>query len=194
MAYCCGGNMKAADIAEKLCDSVAASLLGKKQGSFTRISSTVQAAMEEALLRILTPKRSVDILRDVHQAKEQGRPYVIVFVGVNGVGKSTNLAKVAYWLVQHDVSVMMAACDTFRSGAVEQLRTHARRLQIPIFEKGYEKDPAMVAKEAIREAVRTQQDVVLVDTAGRMQVQLVCLRLSFSHTVCTVTLEPFFRK
>jgi signal recognition particle receptor subunit alpha len=159
----------AADIAEKLCDSVAASLLGKKQGSFTRISSTVQAAMEEALLRILTPKRSVDILRDVHQAKEQGRPYVIVFVGVNGVGKSTNLAKVAYWLVQHDVSVMMAACDTFRSGAVEQLRTHARRLQIPIFEKGYEKDPAMVAKEAIREAVRTQQDVVLVDTAGRMQ-------------------------
>ncbi len=50
--------------------------------------------MEEALLRILTPKRSVDILRDVHQAKEQGRPYVIVFVGVNGVGKSTNLAKV----------------------------------------------------------------------------------------------------
>jgi signal recognition particle GTPase len=52
----------------------------------------------------------------------------------------------------------------------------------------------MVAKEAIREAVRTQQDVVLVDTAGRMQVQLACLRLSFSHIVCTVTLEPFFRK
>ena len=50
--------------------------------------------MEEALLRILTPKRSIDILRDVHAAKEQGKPYVIVFVGVNGVGKSTNLAKV----------------------------------------------------------------------------------------------------
>lgn len=50
--------------------------------------------MEEALLRILTPKKSVDILRNVHAAKEQGRPYVIVFVGVNGVGKSTNLAKV----------------------------------------------------------------------------------------------------
>jgi len=52
----------------------------------------------------------------------------------------------------------------------------------------------MVAKEAIREAVRTQQDVVLVDTAGRMQVQLACLRLRFSHTVYTVTLEPFLRK
>lgn len=159
----------AEEIAEKLCESVAASLEGKKLGSFTRISSTVQAAMEDALIRILTPRRSIDILRDVHAAKEQGKPYVVVFVGVNGVGKSTNLAKVAYWLLQHDVSVMMAACDTFRSGAVEQLRTHARRLQIPIFEKGYEKDPAIVAKEAIQEASRNGSDVVLVDTAGRMQ-------------------------
>ncbi|KNA25056.1 hypothetical protein SOVF_010110 [Spinacia oleracea] len=159
----------AEEIAEKLCESVATSLEGKKLGSFTRISSTVQAAMEDALVRILTPKRSIDILRDVHAAKEQGKPYVVVFVGVNGVGKSTNLAKVAYWLLQHKVSVMMAACDTFRSGAVEQLRTHARRLQIPIFEKGYEKDPAIVAKEAIQEATRNGSDVVLVDTAGRMQ-------------------------
>lgn len=159
----------AEEIAEKLCESVAASLEGKKQASFTRISSIVQAAMEDALVRILTPKRSIDILRDVHTAKEQRKPYVVVFVGVNGVGKSTNLAKVAYWLLQHKVSVMMAACDTFRSGAVEQLRTHARRLQIPIFEKGYEKDPAVVAKEAIQEATRNGCDVVLVDTAGRMQ-------------------------
>ncbi|KAF8393018.1 hypothetical protein HHK36_021259 [Tetracentron sinense] len=159
----------AEEIAEKLCESVAASLEGKKMASFTRISSTVQAAMEAALVRILTPRRSIDILRDVHAAKEQGKPYVVVFVGVNGVGKSTNLAKVAYWLLQHNISVMMAACDTFRSGAVEQLRTHARRLQIPIFEKGYEKDPAIVAKEAIQEATHNGSDVVLVDTAGRMQ-------------------------
>lgn len=159
----------AEEIAEKLCESVAASLEGKKLASFTRISSTVQTAMEEALVRILTPRRSIDILRDVHASREQRKPYVVVFVGVNGVGKSTNLAKVAYWLLQHKVNVMMAACDTFRSGAVEQLRTHARRLQIPIFEKGYEKDPAVVAKEAIQEAHRNGADVVLVDTAGRMQ-------------------------
>ncbi|XP_071698165.1 uncharacterized protein [Rutidosis leptorrhynchoides] len=159
----------AEEIAEKLCESVAISLEGKKLASFTRISSAVQSAMEDALVRILTPRRSIDILRDVHVAKEQHKPYVVVFVGVNGVGKSTNLAKVAYWLQQHDINVMMAACDTFRSGAVEQLRTHARRLQIPIFEKGYEKDPAIVAKEAIQEASRNGSDVVLVDTAGRMQ-------------------------
>ncbi|KAK1610612.1 hypothetical protein QYE76_034285 [Lolium multiflorum] len=159
----------AEEIAEKLCESVAASLVGKQLGSFTRVSSSVQAAMEDALVRILTPRRSIDVLRDVHAAKQRGAPYVIVFVGVNGVGKSTNLAKVAYWLRQHDLSVMLAACDTFRSGAVEQLRTHARRLQIPIFEKGYERDPAVVAKGAIQEAARNKTDVVLVDTAGRMQ-------------------------
>ncbi|KAF9622709.1 hypothetical protein IFM89_032889 [Coptis chinensis] len=153
----------AEEIAEKLCESVAASLEGKNLGSFTRISSTIQTAMEEALVHILTPKRSIDILRDVHVSKEQGKPYVIVFIGVNVVGKSTNLAK------EHNVSVMMAACDTFRSGAVEQLRTHARKLNIPIFEKGYDKDPAVVAKEAIQEATRNGSDVVLVDTAGCMQ-------------------------
>jgi signal recognition particle receptor subunit alpha len=124
----------------------------------------LQTAMEEALLRILTPRRSIDILRDVQSAKERARPYVIVFVGVNGVGKSTNLAKVcfsvhhmfmikkksflgldvnpfpyafetaqvAYWLLQHNFSVTLSACDTFRSGAAEQLRTHARRLQVVI--------------------------------------------------------------
>ena len=116
----------AEDIAERLCESVASSLEGKKLSSFSSLGAMTKLAMEEALTRILTPKRSVDVLRDVRAAKEAGRPYVITFVGVNGVGKSTNLSKVAYWLLQHDVTVMIAACDTFRAGAVEQLRTHCR--------------------------------------------------------------------
>ena len=159
----------AEDIAERLCESVAASLEGKKLSSFSSLSAMTKSAMEEALTRILTPKRSVDVLRDVRAAKEAGRPYVITFVGVNGVGKSTNLSKVAYWLLQHDAKVMIAACDTFRAGAVEQLRTHCKRLGVPLFERGYEKDPANVAAEAIKAAARQKCDVVLVDTAGRMQ-------------------------
>ena len=93
----------AEDIAERLCDSVATSLQGRKLASFSSLHSMVKSAMEEALTRILTPKRSIDILRDVRAAREAGRPYTIVFVGVNGVGKSTNLSKVAYWLLQHEV-------------------------------------------------------------------------------------------
>ncbi|WVZ70155.1 hypothetical protein U9M48_018843 [Paspalum notatum var. saurae] len=103
---------QAEKIAEKLCESVAASLEGKKQGSFTRISSTVQTAMEEALLRILTPRCSIDILRDVRTAKERGRLYDIVFVGVNGVGKSTNLAK----LVTPSDLVLLSSCELMHGG------------------------------------------------------------------------------
>ncbi|KAK9832611.1 hypothetical protein WJX81_003505 [Elliptochloris bilobata] len=159
----------AEEIAEKVCESVAVNLEGRRLAGFTRIGTAVRAAVEEALHRILTPRRSVDILREVRQAKARGRPYTIVFVGVNGVGKSTNLAKVAYWLLQNDVSVMIAACDTFRSGAVEQLKTHCARLGVPLYERGYEKDPAKVAYEAQRAAARESTDVLLVDTAGRMQ-------------------------
>ncbi len=80
--------------------------------------------------------------------QERGKPYVVVFCGVNGVGKSTNLAKIAYWLGQHGVKVLIAACDTFRAGAVEQLKTHCARLQVPLYERGYEKDPAKVRDRA----------------------------------------------
>ena len=93
-----------------MCESVAAGLVGQKLAGFTRISSAVRAAVEDALTRILTPKRSIDILRDIAAAKAKGRPYTIVFVGVNGVGKSTNLAKVAYWLLQNNISVRPQPC------------------------------------------------------------------------------------
>ncbi|KAK9799811.1 hypothetical protein WJX73_001989 [Symbiochloris irregularis] len=159
----------AEEIAEKLCESVAANLVGQKLGSFRLISTAVKEALEAALTRILTPKRSIDVLREVHAARARGKPYTMVFVGVNGVGKSTNLAKIAYWLLQNKVKVMIAACDTFRAGAVEQLKTHCARLNVPLYERGYEKDPAKVAFEAIRAAERAKCDVLLVDTAGRMQ-------------------------
>ena len=159
----------AEEIAEKLTESVCTSLEGQRLGSFTRVTSAVRTAFEQALTRILTPKRSIDVLREVRASKERGKPYVIVFVGVNGVGKSTNLAKVAYWLLQNKHSVMIAACDTFRSGAVEQLKTHCARLGVSLYERGYEKDPAKVAFEGAKAAQREGTDVLLVDTAGRMQ-------------------------
>ncbi|KAI7883066.1 P-loop containing nucleoside triphosphate hydrolase protein, partial [Lichtheimia hyalospora FSU 10163] len=168
----------ASDIAEHLCQSVRSNLLGKKIGSFSRVSTLVRDSMEAALKRILTPKTSLDILRDIEQAKAQNRPYTISFIGVNGVGKSTNLSKVCFWLLQNNYRVLIAACDTFRSGAVEQLRVHARNLralqtsgqgEVELFERGYGKDSAGIAKSAISYAAVNKFDVVLIDTAGRMQ-------------------------
>ena len=156
-------------VAEQVCASVRATLVGAALPSLTRVATAVSSAVEAALTRILTPRRSIDVLREVRAARAAGRPYVICFVGVNGVGKSTSLSKVAYWLLQNGVKVSIAACDTFRSGAVEQLKTHAARLGVPLYERGYEKDPAKVAAEAVRAAARDGIDAVLVDTAGRMQ-------------------------
>uniref|UniRef100_A0A8C4NFX0 SRP receptor subunit alpha n=1 Tax=Eptatretus burgeri TaxID=7764 RepID=A0A8C4NFX0_EPTBU len=169
-------------ISSQLCDSVAVKLEGKVLGTFSTVSSTVKQALQDSLVQILQPKRRVDILRDVMEAQKQCRPFVITFCGVNGVGKSTNLAKICFWLVENDFSVLVAACDTFRAGAVEQLRTHTRRLSalhppdqhggrnmVQLYERGYGKDAAGIALEAINFAREQGLDVVLVDTAGRMQ-------------------------
>ncbi|XP_055679233.1 signal recognition particle receptor subunit alpha homolog [Lutzomyia longipalpis] len=172
----------AADISYKLCDSVAAKLEGRVLGTFDTIAATVKTTLTEALVQILSPKRRVDILRDCIEAKKNQRPYVMTFCGVNGVGKSTNLAKICFWLIENNMRVLIAACDTFRAGAVEQLRTHMRHLNalhppekhggmqmVQLYEKGYGKDAAGIAMEAIRFAKDSAIDVVLVDTAGRMQ-------------------------
>ncbi|NXJ06478.1 SRPRA protein, partial [Odontophorus gujanensis] len=198
----------AAEIAVQLCESVAKKLEGKVMGTFTTVTSTVKQALQEALVQILQPQRRVDVLRDVMDAQRRRRPYVVTFCGVNGVGKSTNLAKVvrgaggpgavlglwpltrlshwrlqiSFWLIENGFSVLIAACDTFRAGAVEQLRTHTRRLNalhppeshggrtmVQLYEKGYGKDAAGIAMEAIAYARNQGFDVVLVDTAGRMQ-------------------------
>ncbi|KAG8034712.1 hypothetical protein G9C98_007788 [Cotesia typhae] len=172
----------AADISMSLCNSVRAKLEGKVLGTFESVASTVKNTLTDSLVQILSPKRRVDILRDAYEAKKNGRPYVMSFCGVNGVGKSTNLAKICFWLIENNFRVLIAACDTFRAGAVEQLRTHMRHLNalhpsekhgnvtmVELYEKGYGKDAAGIASEAIRYARDCRIDIVLIDTAGRMQ-------------------------
>ncbi|KAM9964293.1 hypothetical protein ACTFIW_004049 [Dictyostelium discoideum] len=158
----------APDVADKIVQSIGTGLEGKKLATFQGVTSVVKQQMEDTITRILTPKRNIDILREV-QAVKGKRPYSIVFSGVNGVGKSTNLAKVCYWLTANGYKCMLAACDTFRSGAIEQLKTHADRLNVHLFERGYSKDAASVAQDAIAFAKDTGYDVVLIDTTGRMQ-------------------------
>ena len=87
------------------------------------------------------------------------------------MGKSTSLAKIAYYLQSNQCTPLLAACDTFRSGAVEQLSVHASCLSIPLYHQGYAKDPSAVAKASISKATDDGNDVVLIDTAGRMQVK-----------------------
>lgn len=139
--------------------------------------------MESSLTKMLTPTSSLDLLREIDSitsppvtSLRKARPYVISIVGVNGVGKSTNLSKICFFLLQNKYKVLIAAGDTFRSGAVEQLAVHVRNLkeltareggQVELYQKGYGKDAATVAKDAVSHAAQEGYDVVLIDTAGR---------------------------
>ena len=195
----------AREAAVRLCEGVERELIGVKTGSFEStitpisenkvsntdkphspgVETTIRTAMESSLRKILTPTTSLDILRSITNITSpplaplapKPRPYVISIVGVNGVGKSTNLSKLAFFLLQNNLSLLIVACDTFRSGAVEQLRVHARNLhelstreslgKVELYERGYGKDAANVAKDAVAYATQQAFDVVLIDTAGR---------------------------
>lgn len=156
----------------------------------------VQNALSASLTRVLTPKTSTDILLDIQRKRSSAlideiSPYTMTFVGVNGVGKSTNLSKVCFWLLQNGYRVLIAACDTFRSGAVEQLRVHVRNLgalaedlgerRIELFEKGYGKDAAGIAKDAI--TYGELSTTLLTDPLSRYQASrgtdiLYCRKIS----------------
>lgn len=198
------------DVAALICDGVQRRLVGKRLSTFGSVKAEVRKSLEESITRILTPSTSTDILLEIASKKQRRaellntvpgaasrnartvspalNPYSICFVGVNGVGKSTNLAKVCFWLLQNRYRVLIAACDTFRSGAVEQLRTHVRNLgqleidgrpvaagdeqgvpRLELYERGYGKDAAGIAKDALAHTRQQGFDVVLIDTAGRMQ-------------------------
>lgn len=170
----------AAEVADVICASISEELIGKRTGSFlstaSSLTSLINEAAEAAVSRILLPQGSLDLLAEVSSLRRrEGRPFVMAFVGVNGVGKSTNLSKVAFWLMQNSLRVLLVAGDTFRSGAVEQLRTHCRNLSsgrlgtVELYERGYGRDAAAVAREAINYGRRESFDVVMIDTAGRMQ-------------------------
>ncbi|KAL7795890.1 signal recognition particle, alpha subunit, N-terminal domain-containing protein [Trichoderma ceciliae] len=173
----------AREAAVRLCEGVEKELVGVKTGNFESINAKIQSAMESSLTKMLTPTSSLDLLREIDSVTappvtslRKARPYVISIVGVNGVGKSTNLSKICFFLLQNKYKVLIAAGDTFRSGAVEQLAVHVRNLteltareggQVELYQKGYGKDAAAVAKDAVNHAAREGYDVVLIDTAGR---------------------------
>lgn len=109
---------------------------------------------------------------DILSEAQTRRPYKIVFLGVNGVGKTTTIAKMAKLYREHGFKPLMVAADTFRAGAQEQLKIHGERLGLPVFMGKYGADPAAVVFDAIVFAEKRGYDVLLVDTAGRMHVDI----------------------
>jgi fused signal recognition particle receptor len=119
----------------------------------------------EGTVRAILARPPVDLPAAVRSAAS--KPYIILFVGVNGTGKTTTLAKLAVWLRAKGLSVVIAASDTFRAGAIEQLLVHGERVGVRVVRQQEGSDPAAVAFDAVDHARAKKVDVVLVDTAGR---------------------------
>ena len=130
-----------------------------------RDEQTVRGWLREDLLRLVD--RSMD--RSIASSRVEGRPAVVMVVGVNGTGKTTTVGKLARVLVAQDKDVVLGAADTFRAAAADQLQTWGERVGVPTIRSDREgADPASVAFDAVRAAVQMEADVVLIDTAGRL--------------------------
>ncbi len=131
----------------------------------TRDEETVRGWLREDLLRLVDP--SFD--RSIASSRIDGRPAVVMVVGVNGTGKTTTVGKLARVLVAQDKDVVLGAADTFRAAAADQLQTWGERVGVPTIRSDREgADPAAVAFDAVRAAIELEADVVLIDTAGRL--------------------------
>lgn len=155
----------ALEAVEELRERIKEKLVGQKVKIGTKKKRLVEDAVREAVLEVLTPERRLN-LTDLIKSKEE-KPFIIAFVGFNGSGKTTTIAKLAHWLKKNGLSVVIAASDTFRAGAIDQVEEHARRVGVRVIKHSYGADPAAVAYDAIEHAKARGVDVVLIDTAGR---------------------------
>ena len=140
-------------------------LVGLRVENRAAITPTIEKALKASLVELLS-KTTFD--PQILLEKRDG-PLVIAFVGVNGTGKTTTIARITDWLQQNGKSVVMAASDTFRAGAIEQLELHAERLGCKFIKHQAGGDPAAVAFDAVEHAKAKHRDIVMIDTAGRMQ-------------------------
>lgn len=152
-------------VAEELTRSVKESLLGKRIDKSFDIEDAVKLALKAAVKEVLAGQK----LSLTEKIKSKPPPFVIMFVGINGGGKTTAIAKLAYRMQKHGLSCVLAAGDTFRAGAIEQLTLHSEKLGCKIIKHQEGSDPAAVAYDAIEHAKARKKDIVLIDTAGRMQ-------------------------
>ena len=160
------------DVAGEVIDSIKSNLKEKLIGSKidkNEIEKFVKDNLISNISSLFDSAGEINIFEKIDEKKKQNQPFLIVFVGINGTGKTTSLAKLASLLQEKKYSVVIAAADTFRAGAIEQLREHANRLNLKLVAQNYESDPAAVARDAVLYAKSHKTDCVLIDTAGRMQ-------------------------
>lgn len=159
-------NSVAVEVIEKIKEDLKASIVDKaipRKDIDTVVAKSLIKSIED-----LFDQPNVDLIERIEEKNKTGKPYVICFVGINGSGKTTTIAKVAHMLQKKGLSCIIAASDTFRAAAIDQLQVHADKLGVKLVKHDYNADPAAVAFDAIKHAESKNKNVVLIDTAGRL--------------------------
>ncbi len=153
-------NNVAYEVVEKIKNELSIRVVGKNN---PRIEKELKEIIEEILIEPL------DFISEIKKSLKDKKPFVITLVGINGAGKTTAIAKLTHLLQKNKITVCLAAADTYRAASIEQLEVHANRLNVPMIKKEYGSDPASVGFEAIQYAKKHNIDVIIIDTAGRLQ-------------------------
>jgi fused signal recognition particle receptor len=156
-------------VADKIGDDLVKRLDGVQVKRLEDRTKLVDENLRQVLLEVMLTKDRVDLLEKAQERRSKKEPLTLMFVGINGTGKTTTIAKVAKFFQDKGYSVVLAGADTYRAGSIEQLEEHARRLGVRVIKSTYGGDPAAVAYDAVSHAKAHGINVVLIDTAGRMQ-------------------------
>ena len=158
----------AMEVATEVVESVKESLVGKKIKRSNDITEYTFIALRDAVAEIIDiPGKSMTEM--IEEKKAAGEPLVVMFVGINGTGKTTTIGKLANYYLKKGYTPVIAASDTFRAGAIEQVTHHADNVGVKIIKHQKGSDPAAVAFDAVEHAKAQGKELVLIDTAGRMQ-------------------------
>lgn len=156
----------ALESAEQIINSLRNRLIKIRVPRFGDRLSIINNSLYEAFMDLLRDVPNLDLVQIIEEKGK--RPFIMMYLGPNGYGKTTTIAKVTKYLLSKRYSVIWAAADTFRAGAIEQLEGHATKLGIKVIRHQYGADPAAVVYDAIQHASSKRVDVVMIDTAGRM--------------------------
>ena len=173
------------DLALSVSEAIVESVKKQLTGTTKRIGSDTGEIVEAALKKAIMDIVSANIIDFDEYVETIEKPVHIVFVGINGTGKTTSIAKLTHRLLKSDHSVILAAGDTFRAGAIDQLGIHASRLGVKMIKHQAGADPAAVIYDAVQYAKAHKIDFVLSDTAGRMHTNLNLM--SQMEKICRVS-------
>ena len=155
------------NLVEKISENIKKHMIDRKFSRSDEFKEIIKNEFTKSIVEIFDKVEDVDLINLIKTNKDS--PFKILIVGINGSGKTTTVAKIGYLLKENNISSVIVAGDTFRSGAIEQIKEHADRLNLKLISQEYGSDPAAVARDGVEYSKTHNIDAVIIDTSGRVQ-------------------------